>query len=337
MFKKNYPCIDIMRIIAAILVIGIHTYPFLQISKEFDFLTTHVLGRIAVPFFFMTTAFFLFQSGLPSSQKLKKVFKQLFMIDLISIILYLPIQIYNHSLSLSPSIIFKDLLMNGTFYHLWYLPASMIGILIVYLLLRYLSIKQSFLIVLILYIIGLGGDSYYGLSVQIPLLKNLYSGIFLFCDYTRNGVFFAPLFIILGAFIAQHPQKIHKKAWFIAGGVSFAVMFIEAYLLNHYQLPRHDAMTIALPFVMYCLFMILISFSGKRYSLCKDLSLYVYIIHPFVIVIIRLVAKFIHLENILVQNNLLHFLFVTVFSFMISYICLCIKKGGLYHDKSTNL
>ena len=68
---------------------------------------------------------------------------------------------------------------------------------------------------------------------------------------------------------------------------------------------------------MYCLFMILISFSGKRYSLCKDLSLYVYIIHPFVIVIIRLVAKFIHLENILVQTIYCISFFVTVFSFMI--------------------
>ena len=52
MHKRNYPMIDIMRIIASILVIGIHTYPFLQISPSLDFITTHIIGRIAVPFFY---------------------------------------------------------------------------------------------------------------------------------------------------------------------------------------------------------------------------------------------------------------------------------------------
>lgn len=76
MHKKNYPMIDIMRIIASILVIGIHTYPFLQISPSLDFITTHIIGRIAVPFFFMTTAFFLFEHGEPTLQRLKKTLNQ---------------------------------------------------------------------------------------------------------------------------------------------------------------------------------------------------------------------------------------------------------------------
>ena len=89
MHKRNYPMIDIMRIIASILVIGIHTYPFLQISPSLDFITTHIIGRIAVPFFFMTTAFFLFEHGEPTLQRLKKTLNQLGIIYLICIFIYL--------------------------------------------------------------------------------------------------------------------------------------------------------------------------------------------------------------------------------------------------------
>lgn len=335
MSKKYYPYIDIMRIIAAILVVGIHTYPFLQISPSLDFLITHIIGRIAVPFFFMTTSFFLFRQGVPSVSKLISVLKQFLMIDIICILIYLPIQIYNQSFSLDFMLILKDVFMNGTFYHLWYLPASMIGIAIIYLLLKYLKDWQSFIIVLILYVIGLGGDSYYGLTTQIPLISDFYSLIFQFCDYTRNGIFFAPMFLWLGGITAMHPYRIHKQPCFMIVMISFLLMSLEALILNHYQIPRHDAMFITLPIVMFLFFMFTISFRGRRYLLCKDLSLYVYIIHPFMIVVMRLLGKLLHLENYFIDNSLIHFLLVLLFSFIFSYLCILIKNGGFHNEKSS--
>lgn len=46
----------------------------------------------------------------------------------------------------------------------------------------------------LLYLVGVGGDSYYGFTVAVPVLKTLYDGIFLVFSYTRNGLFFAPSF-----------------------------------------------------------------------------------------------------------------------------------------------
>lgn len=48
---KGYPLIDCFRIIAAILVVTIHTSPLDTISPTLDFYLTRGLGRIAVPFF----------------------------------------------------------------------------------------------------------------------------------------------------------------------------------------------------------------------------------------------------------------------------------------------
>ena len=53
--KDNYRWLDRFRLIAALLVIAIHTSPLGSVSPEGDFYLTRVFARIAVPFFFMVT------------------------------------------------------------------------------------------------------------------------------------------------------------------------------------------------------------------------------------------------------------------------------------------
>lgn len=59
MKTKDYAGIDFFRIIAALLIITIHTSPLLTYSETGDFILTRILARIAVPFFLMTSGFFL--------------------------------------------------------------------------------------------------------------------------------------------------------------------------------------------------------------------------------------------------------------------------------------
>ena len=53
------------------------------------------------------------------------------------------------------------MLFDGSFYHLWYLPALLLGAPVAYLLSR-LGQRKALLLAGGLYLIGLGGDSYYG-------------------------------------------------------------------------------------------------------------------------------------------------------------------------------
>lgn len=57
--RKNYAGIDYFRLAAALMVVGIHIGPFSGWSKDADYLLTYCLGRIAVPFFLMTTGYFV--------------------------------------------------------------------------------------------------------------------------------------------------------------------------------------------------------------------------------------------------------------------------------------
>lgn len=55
---KYYGWLDRFRLVAALLVIAIHTSPLTVFSEDADFFFTRVLARVAVPFFFMLTGHF---------------------------------------------------------------------------------------------------------------------------------------------------------------------------------------------------------------------------------------------------------------------------------------
>lgn len=48
--------------------------------------------------------------------------------------------------------------------------------------------KATWKCVLALYLAGLLGDSYYGISHNLPIVRSVYEMIFHVCDYTRNGL-----------------------------------------------------------------------------------------------------------------------------------------------------
>lgn len=149
-----------------------------------------------------------------------------------------------------PADVLRKLLVDGTFYHLWYFPATILGIVIARWLSR-LGLRVALPVAALLYLIGLGGDSYYGLVSQIPLLRTLYDGIFTLCGYTRNGLFFAPLFLLLGAAGRRWNQKLSLAGFFL----SLAAMSAEGLWLHRMDVQRHDSMYLALPLCIVCLFL----------------------------------------------------------------------------------
>ena len=56
--RRGYPAVDRFRVAAALLVVCIHTAPLASFSAAADF-ALKTLARLAVPFFFTATGFFL--------------------------------------------------------------------------------------------------------------------------------------------------------------------------------------------------------------------------------------------------------------------------------------
>lgn len=317
--------LDLARLLAAFLIVSIHTSPFVKINKSFDIFFTRILGRVAVPLFLMITGYYLLEKSLKDKKILKDYTKKILKIYLFCILLYLPLNIYTGKLkTINIVTIIKDILINGTVYHLWYFPALITGLWLTYYLIKKLGTKKTFLIVIILYLIGLLGDSYYYLVIRNSLIKNFYHYIFTICDYTRNGLFFTPIFIYLGYKIKKAKQNKSKNTLKIP--LFSILMTLEAALIHYYNIEKHDSMYLFLIPLMYYLFTTLIEKSKTENKKLRKIATGIYIFHPLFIVGIRMIAKILKLEKILIENNLILYIAVCLSTFVFMLVIEKIKE-----------
>lgn len=357
--------LDDFKWLAAALVVAIHTSPLESINETADFLLTRVLARLAVPFFLMVTGYFVLYGAYAAKDfsKVKKCLLKLLYLYLGTTLLYLPVRLYQflgewtHLKKIVPM---ESLLQagrafffDGTYYHLWYLPAAALGLLLVWGGLSILGRTGTFICAWILYLIGLFGDSYYGVSAQIPLLNFLYEGIFKFSSYTRNGLFFSPLFLLLGyeAAIRTHLQTapagqpnenghIRKESGLFFFG-TLLLMCGEGLGLHMLRWQRHDSMYLLLPFCMQGLFTLLLLCKGEGskskdfYSKAQWKDFYekgpilLYCLHPAVILILRGFVKVSGFRFMLTVSPL-YYLIVLGGSLCLVYFCIRIR--GVYES-----
>lgn len=204
-------------------------------------------------FFVIVFSYFLFYQGYLTKEKIKKTFYSLIKVYFVAIALYLPVMIYNHYFQEEHllTVFLKNLLIDGTFYHLWYFPAMIIGLCIIPFLKKFLNTRTCLFISIVLYIIGLFGDSYYGLICQLPFFKSVLDGLFQVMDYTRNGFFFVPLYVMIGILFTKRRQIFQMKETMIFFLISFIMMGLEAYGVHYLKWVKHDSMYIMLPVVSY--------------------------------------------------------------------------------------
>lgn len=349
--------LDKFKMAAAFLVAAIHTSPLASLSGEADFIFTRVIARTAVPFFLMVTGYFLLPQYLfgrsMDKRPLRRALEKHLLLYLAAILLYLPVNLYAGQFkALSAGGFLRLLLADGTFYHLWYLPAAVFGILIVWFLGRRLPFGVLTVVSLVLYVVGLFGDSYYGLTEQVPFLRRIYDVIFSISSYTRNGLFYAPFFLAMGAgmgmrgtkeaeYGSQSAVEETQNAVNVKNSLGLleclTLMIMEGLLLHKNNLQRHDSMYLMLPPVMFFLFRLLLAenLSEKERRrepadrLCggdispertarrcrkgkklREISTYIYLIHPLCIILVRGAAKAAGMESLFVDNSMLHYLAV---------------------------
>ncbi|AFS77583.1 serine-type alanine/serine racemase [Gottschalkia acidurici 9a] len=318
--NDSFNGLDSFRIVAALMVVAIHTSPFTSLDTTADFIFTYVISRIAVPFFLMITGYFSLNKCLQDRETLLKFLIKNSKIYLMAIILYIPLNIYaKHFVQGNlPVDIIKAIIFDGTFYHLWYFPAVITGVLIVYFFRKKFNLKTTFTITLLLYLIGLFGDSYYGLISNNPYIAKFYDGIFSVSSYTRNGIFYAPIFLVMGEIIALRDSKISKPKYLTCFFTSLLLMVLEGLILYKFQIQRHNSMYLLLLPCMFFLFQLLVKYKGNTSKSIRSITLWIYLIHPIMIVVVRGIAEATNTRNILINNSFLHYLAVSSLSICFS-------------------
>ncbi len=324
--------IDLFRLAAAFLVIAIHTSPLASFGETGDFILTRILARTAVPFFFMVSGYFTISRYACDTGRLKGFLKRTAQIYGIAMLLYLPINLYNGYFQMEfflPNLI-RDVLLDGTMYHLWYLPASMEGALIAWYLLRHLDETKALGISFVLYLIGMFGDSYYGVSELFSASKGFYRLIFQVMDHTRNGIFFAPVFFLLGSLIAEQRKELPLKKSVPAFTISLILMLCEGMLLHRSGWQRFDSMYLMLLPCMFFLFQILLHWKKNRCRPLRTITLLIYLIHPLMITVIHFLAGLFHFEDPLLSNSMIHYLAVCLLSVLFAV------PAGIVLDRRKN-
>ncbi|OCN04399.1 hypothetical protein A4S06_11305 [Erysipelotrichaceae bacterium MTC7] len=337
MKHTEYGRIDYFRIVAALLVIAAHYPVFQSLDPTLDYAYTRIIARIAVPFFFISSAFFLFKHiDSQTSSRVHQFMKTNIKYYILCIIIYLPFNFIGGSYANWTNIktLLQQFLFNGTFYHLWFFVGSAVGAWIAWLFLKTFNIKSSLFFTTLLYLIGMFGDSYYGLIKNIPVLAGFYDIIFQVFDTTRNGLFMAPVFFVLGALLAKQSRQHKIKASYFDILICFVTFVTEGLLVYKLQWIRSDinnTMYLSLLPFSYCLFRFLIAKTKPRNVQLRNISLYMYILHPMIIIGMQKVLRFSFM-----QNTLIFYIILCLLTFLISYGLARITKFNQLVSKITS-
>lgn len=313
MTRREMGGLDWFRPAAALLVVAIHTGPLLSCWPSANYVLTDILARIAVPFFFTVSGYFLVPKlQAEGARALIPYGKKLLLLYGLSTLLYVPVLIYSGYFSrpgLAGNLI-RDLLFDGTFYHLWYFPAALLGACILCPLIRRLGTITALGVCGLLYLVGLLGDSYYGLTAALPPLRALYDGLFQWFDYTRNGLFFTPVFLLLGGLLAGRESRRSARWYGLGLALSLVLLLAEGAVVKALSLARFDALYLSLPLCLWFLIAWLRALPLPAAPGLRRWSLAVYVVHPLCVVLIRGGAKAVGLTWLLVDNSPVHYLAV---------------------------
>lgn len=270
----NYNGVDLVKFLCAILVFMIHVPPFGDdpsgLQKYIQFGLHIYLCRLAVPFYFVCSGYFLFRKmplyALDTNQIRDYCFKILRLLGIWTILLFA-----------------------GKTVHLWYLQGTVIAVVILNLCLRLrLRLPMIWVMACGLYAIGLLGDSYYGLTAgwtDCFVIKLLSKGYGLFFHTTRNGVFMGFIFILMGATLAIHPAQLQPRTTLAGLVLSMLCLFVEAILLQYHKIPADHNMYIFLLPAVFFLFSLATGITLKNrpvYRHLRDIGTLLYFTHVMV-------------------------------------------------------
>ncbi|MEF9967171.1 MAG: acyltransferase [Longicatena sp.] len=328
MERKKYYAIDIAKFMSAFFVICIHTGPLLDISREANFVLVQILSRIAVPLFFIISGFLFFQkidlhrvwNDYDNIVILKHYLFRLFKIYCIWTILYLPFTYLlwqaGDGITMTSILHYvRDFFLTGSFYHLWFLPALMLSVSLTYFLVAKLNVKKAFWIALLLYIIGMFGNVYPNLVENIPVVNTVFKAYLSLFSTTRNGIFFGPVFVAMGAIFAIRKNYIQNYVIMIAFVISLVLLFVECFLLRNAGLMRDlTSMYSMLVPCVACLFLLLTRIHlqpREVYKSMRVMSLLIYVSHIMFVTVILWIQP--------TMNSLLVYILVACSSFIFSY------------------
>lgn len=210
--KRQYNSLDLLKYVAALFVVMFHSEPFSGTTKV---VLTHIIGRPAVPLFFIMSAYFFFSKP-ATSERLRHYLLRMCQLYLFWFIVELPTTILHSFIEPSSPptmrvlLFLRGLLFGSTFYGSWFLNALIICVPLITILSRRLN--NTLLFFLGFFLFGYASIS----SLYIGLLPiDMQNGII-----TVNAIigmpqlnpFTAFIYVVAGKYFAEHKSLLSHKS-----------------------------------------------------------------------------------------------------------------------------
>ena len=317
--RKEYTTIDAARLFFCVCIVFLHSGAYHLVPGEWFF--QHCLLRLAVPFFFVTSGFFLGKGMLKENgrkQYLLKYEKRL-------LYPYLVFSVINTILSSAEMLLrgesaVRTLLKQiraAIFYPngaLWYIWACMLAAVLIYFILQKNRLREGIIAGLLLYLAALLMNSYYFLTEGSGIVRKAIDFYLRIAVSPRNGLFVGFLFMELGVLLAKYEGKIAQKKTvklcIPLAVFSFLMLVGEtAWIEGKKTADDHSlflSSVVLIPMLVIILLHYNIPLKKERAVSCRNLSAGIYYLHRASLAVVTVASLIVGFE----VNRLLTFCLV---------------------------
>ena len=284
--NKSFYAIDLFKFLFSIAIIMLH-FPlsYVYASKITKGIFIY-FARLAVPFFFIASGYFLFkklkyQDEIDKKKSIKKYLKKIAIMYIVWTIFNLPLLINTYN---DRSIIYniKRCIFVGTYGQFWFLHALLLDIPIIFLLNKKVKPQIILIISSILYLFGCIGFEFYKYVVNIPILGSIYNFIFDNFITTRNFLFCGLYFVAIGNFFANNKFILKTRNTILIFIIFSITMVLENFLFTKTSFEQSSDMRVSLIPLSFIVFYIIAHIELKErkvYYFLRNMSMLIYCSH----------------------------------------------------------
>ena len=341
MTKKRFDSIDLVKFIAAILIVVLHSDLFLGINDTLHIIVGSGITRLCVPFFFIASAFFYFRKPL-TTENTRRYCKRLLILYMVWFLISLPKTIFDrficseYSFGITLFRFLRSFFVTSTFSGSWFI-ISCIFCAVLYLGLSKIKHNASNILTVILCVavyIWITFTSAYGTFINKFGISEFYDKYEMFFGNPYVSLLVGVPYFGLGKYFADNYnnnglQKFSKGFCITGSIVTFALFIVEVFICHYYALSKStDCYIMLLPFI-FCFFPLIVNWdvSLKNAKLLRIASTIVFFSH-FLFLFVMEFAEWAFKISI---TNFVKFVFSLLCSLAFAYLVLKFQnKKGFY-------
>lgn len=295
MEKIHFKTLDFAKYIACLLIVMRHCHPF-GVSNSMDGIMK-CFTAFPVPFFFAASSFLFFHNH----GSIKKYLFRMSQLYVVWFVIEFPV-VYKRFFYHTPNLtkFFSGLFFHNTFYESWYLMASLLGLIIVYVCSKKFNFNNIGLLFvgMIFFLLALIYSTYHDLFIG-TLIGDTIDRMGRYITFS-NSFFSSIIYIVIGKILADHFDRNKDKGIFpdICFALILFVFFIVEYkFTGKFSEHSRACCLFLIPFVYFLLRICIKCF--KRNMLSSDLaitlrisSIIIYLSHPLLLIFVADVFGF---------------------------------------------